>query len=622
MIKKILYTFIIMFLVFSTSVGWVANNVLNSQLTENVQILNDQLVADFVHTYENTEQNLLSTTKQMAILIPFSGRFDANNNQLMNTLTKLTIANNLFLSAFVVDLKGNVFSTTSNGFIKNLNAKNDKREYYTAIVNDKKEVNITSPYYSAPIGKNVISVSAPILSTDGEMIGVFGGSIDFDAMLPDITMQYVLTNQKGIVIAGSKLTKSWVGKEIGEMNPIYKALSSDPVLYQTEDEGDYSASKQPIGQNIILFAITEQDNAVLIIERSIKTVLGMLFGLGFILSMSVFIMIKRELKVLPSIVSVIERMSSGAFHVLNIPKVNNELDVITRSLTILQGNINTFITSSNSEINKLSSSQHNIDITIEKNSINLDNERINIDQISTAVTQLSATAAEMTKHAIDAETVASSTLKTIHQSAEVLEKSALISQTVNKAMNESARLVSELKENSAKISRVIDVIKAISDQTNLLALNAAIEAARAGDLGRGFAVVADEVRSLAEKTQQSTISIQEEISKLQEQSQKADEHMKSNADFVNQSQDVLSELREVFTSISDDLVKLSDINVMVASASEEQALVTVDISGQIECVNGISQTNHNGSLKLVELNKEIGDLTISLNKELSFFKLN
>ncbi len=622
MIKKILYTFIIIFIIFSTSVGLLVNHFLNNQLYQTVKALNDRSVSNFMKTYHETEINILSTTKQISLLIPFDGHFSNNNTPLLNTLLKLKESNPLFMSAFIVDIQGNVFSTSSNGFIKNLNAKEDRREYYTSIIDNKKDVHITSPYFSDSFGKNVISVSSPILSTDGSIIGVFGGSIDFDSLLPEIRMQYALTNKNGIVIAGSKLTKAWVGTDIDKIRPMYKSLTSDPILYKADDGKNYSASRQALGDNISLFAITEQSNAISEINKSIKTILTILLSLGLILSLSVFIMLRRELNALPSIVSVIKNMSNGSFKTLNISKANNELDMITQSLMLLQNNIYSFITSSKIEINSLSSSQHDIDVIIEKNSVNIENENLSIEQIAKAVTELSSKASEVAKHAIDAESVASCTLKTIHQNTLALEKSESISHTVNKSMVESAKIVSELKEHSAKISSVIDVIKAISDQTNLLALNAAIEAARAGEQGRGFAVVADEVRSLAEKTQQSTVSIQEEISKLQEQSQKADDHMKNSADCVNQSQNVLFELREVFSSISGDLVKLSDINAMVASASEKQASVTENISDKIEQVNNISQTNQTGSVKLVKLNKEIGNLTINLNKELSFFKLD
>ena len=73
-------------------------------------------------------------------------------------------------------------------------------------------------------------------------------------------------------------------------------------------------------------------------------------------------------------------------------------------------------------------------------------------------------------------------------------------------------------------------IQEIADQTNLLALNAAIEAARAGDQGRGFAVVADEVRKLAHKSQQASLTVEQQINELKSATEKVNETLAGQLD--------------------------------------------------------------------------------------------
>ncbi|MDH1470355.1 methyl-accepting chemotaxis protein [Shewanella sp. GD03713] len=206
---------------------------------------------------------------------------------------------------------------------------------------------------------------------------------------------------------------------------------------------------------------------------------------------------------------------------------------------------------------------------------------VQVEQIATALNEMSSTALEVSKNATEAETSAGEAMENVSEGNKSLGESDNISVKIGAAIRDSGSIVNQLKDYSIEIGSVIDVITSISEQTNLLALNAAIEAARAGEAGRGFAVVADEVRSLAAKTQQSTIDIQEIISKLQSQAERADHYMKANTSLLDESQMVSEKVRRAFQGISASVNAISNVNTVVATASSEQSSVTEDISRNI-----------------------------------------
>ena len=121
--------------------------------------------------------------------------------------------------------------------------------------------------------------------------------------------------------------------------------------------------------------------------------------------------------------------------------------------------------------------------------------------------------------------------------------------------------VTKLGESSAEIGNVIKVINSIAEQTNLLALNATIEAARAGEAGKGFAVVANEVKELAKQTSDATEDIIGKIATIQ-------------AD-TGQAVEAITRVGEIIASINES-------QSAIASAVEEQSVMTGEISRNID----------------------------------------
>ena len=116
-----------------------------------------------------------------------------------------------------------------------------------------------------------------------------------------------------------------------------------------------------------------------------------------------------------------------------------------------------------------------------------------------------------------------------------------------------------------------ETITSISNQTNLLALNATIEAARAGAAGKGFAVVATEIKELAKQTAAATEDIKVKISGIQ-----------------NSTANTVDDIEKVMKVIHD----ISDIVTTIATAIEEQSVVTKDIAGNIsQATRGVDEAS-------------------------------
>lgn len=220
-------------------------------------------------------------------------------------------------------------------------------------------------------------------------------------------------------------------------------------------------------------------------------------------------------------------------------------------------------------------------------------------QTATAMYEMSATVQEIAQSTSKVSDLTNEAQTTLKEGFQRLTNSSAAITKLASELKKVVSLVGNLEDKSKSIAKVTDVIGGIAEQTNLLALNAAIESARAGEQGRGFAVVADEVRSLAKKTQESTIEIQNVVNEIKESIREAVEHIsvadKQSSNCVQQNEEVLNS----FNNFSQQTDEIADLAIQVAVAVEEQSLVANEISENVTRVSDFSDAINNKGQQMV-----------------------
>lgn len=243
------------------------------------------------------------------------------------------------------------------------------------------------------------------------------------------------------------------------------------------------------------------------------------------------------------------------------------------------------------------------------------------DSVATAITEMGVTIRDI---AANTETAAANA-DNCYRGAEagLAEVSAtkqqigVLSQDLSQASDEVASL-STLSDN---IGSVLDVIKAIAEQTNLLALNAAIEAARAGEQGRGFAVVADEVRSLALRTRQSTEEITTIIGSLQGQTDQVVEHINRcrslGESSVCQADSAELKIQQIMT----DIQQIMDTSTQIATAVEQQSMVSEEIGQNVTAIRDITSLNSTVAHENAQAAEAVASQAHGLEKAIEVYRV-
>lgn len=250
-------------------------------------------------------------------------------------------------------------------------------------------------------------------------------------------------------------------------------------------------------------------------------------------------------------------------------------------LAALAKNFNHFVTRIADTINQVSRSAGDVartSDTLKNNATHtlsaVEIQNRDCDQAVTAMSEISSTVTEIASNAGEAAQCSDDALRSAAQSREIVDQNRKATQTLSSEILRATEVISQLADESSKVSNIIGVIQGIAEQTNLLALNAAIEAARAGDHGRGFSVVADEVRALSLNTQQATEEIRALLDSLQTRAGTAVNTMQKGRIMAQENVELSEQVYRLIETVSGDIDRINQLNLLIATATEEQAQVT------------------------------------------------
>ncbi|MCU7843763.1 MAG: methyl-accepting chemotaxis protein [Candidatus Thiodiazotropha sp. (ex Monitilora ramsayi)] len=297
-----------------------------------------------------------------------------------------------------------------------------------------------------------------------------------------------------------------------------------------------------------------------------------------------------------------------------------EISVMARAFNRMMATLQEMINHITDSSNQLSTAAEQLGVIARAANVGANQQQTETEQVATAMNEMTATVQEVAQHASSAAEASETADHNAHKGHSIVEQNRdSIHLLANEVMS-TAEIIGDLSKESENIGTVLSVIRGIAEQTNLLALNAAIEAARAGEQGRGFAVVADEVRTLAQRSHESTQDIQTIVERLQQTAERAvsamDKGKEQAQESVARSQIAAESLEAILRSVS----VIKDMNLQIATASEEQASVSEEINRSVININDVTGETITNTSQTMETGQSLLDMSTQLNDIVRRFK--
>ncbi|AHF68365.1 MULTISPECIES: methyl-accepting chemotaxis protein [Pseudomonas] len=367
-----------------------------------------------------------------------------------------------------------------------------------------------------------------------------------------------------------------------------------------------------------------KEGAVAAAELKSSSTLLLLVGIAiaFVVAILLGILITRMITgPLAVAVASAQRIAKGDLTLSIASDRGDEAGQLLNALSDMQRGLKHTIQEIASASGQLASAAEELSAVTDESTRGLTRQNDEIQQAATAVNQMTAAVEEVARNAVStSEASKTATEDAVHGRGQVDQTVKGITTMVSE-ITQSTEAVAQLAGHVRDISKVLEVIRSIAEQTNLLALNAAIEAARAGEQGRGFAVVADEVRALAHRTQASTVEIEGMIGTVQSGADGAVAAMGKSLSLATNTQELAERAGSALVKITDGVATINERNLVIASASEEQAQVAREVDRNLLNIQDLSTQSAAGANQTSASSQELSRLATSFNVLVAKFQL-
>ncbi|MBY8002082.1 methyl-accepting chemotaxis protein [Vibrio fluvialis] len=492
----------------------------------------------------------------------------------------------------------------------------------------------TEPYVSVTMQTLVVTLTEPV-RVNGQFIGVAASNLALNKLIEDVLAievpgkgYAILVNQKGKIVAHPN--KDLILKPTQDIASglsiaaLQGAANDHHLLPMSIDGKDKLLMAQSI-DNTDWMLVMVMDKAVL--EQPLnqmlmtQTLIGLVILLIMALATSWFV--AHQLNELSNIAAALGDIAEGDGDLTRrlTVKSDDEVGMLADKFNKFVDRLHVMVKNVRDVSVALNEGANHAARAAGQRSERIRTQQDEITMVATAVTEMASATAEIAGNADNTAKNANQSVELGAQGYQQMQQSKHSIDQLAQELTGAVNIIGELEEHANEISTILSTIRAIAEQTNLLALNAAIEAARAGEQGRGFAVVADEVRVLSQRTHASTEEIQTKIAGLQKVTSNAVSVMTESHKLVETSVSDVNQTGESLQAISEAIQLISDMATQIASAAEEQSLVTADINGNTESVREVSDALASDAQDAVQQAKELHNLAQELDQEISRFRL-